>query len=80
MKKEIVAYVARCDNCCRVVAIHMNPAGLLQPLSIPCWKWEDISMDFVVGLPTTQKDHDSIWVIVDRHTKFAHFIPVNVKC
>ena len=46
MKKEIAAYVARCDTCCRVKAIHMKPAGLLQPLSIPDWKWEDISMDF----------------------------------
>ena len=57
----------------------MKLAGLLQPLSIPSWKWEDISMDFVVELPTTQKGHNSIWVIVDHLTKSAHFIPVNVK-
>jgi hypothetical protein len=75
MKKEIVAYVARCDNCCRVKAIHMKP-GLLQPLSIPGWKWEEIIMDFIVGLPTTEKGFDSIWVIMDRLTKSAHFIPV----
>ena len=56
----------------------MKPAGLLQPLSIPSWKWEDISMDFVVGLPNTQKGRDSIWVIIDRLTKSAHFLPVNV--
>jgi hypothetical protein len=60
MKKEIAAYVARCDTCCRVKAIHMKPAGLLQPLSVPSWKWDDISMDFIIGLPTTQKGHDSI--------------------
>jgi hypothetical protein len=68
MKKEIVAYVARCDNYCRVKAIHMKP-GLLQPLSIPGWKWEEIVMDFFVGLPTTEKGFDSICVIVDRPTK-----------
>jgi hypothetical protein len=76
MKKEIAAYVARCDTCCRVKAIHMKPAGLLQPLSVPSWKWDDISMDFIAGLPTTRKGHDSIWVIVDRLTKSAHFLPV----
>jgi len=76
MKKEIAAYVARCDTCCRVKAIHMKPAGLLQPLSVPDWKWNDISMDFIIGLPTTQKENDSIWVIVDRLTKSAHFLPV----
>jgi hypothetical protein len=56
-KKEIVAYVARCDNCCRVKAIHMKP-GLLQPLSILGWKWEEIVMDFIVGLPTMEKGFD----------------------
>ena len=80
MKKEIATYVARCDIYCRVKAIHMKPVGLLQPLSIPSWKWEDISMDFIVELPNTQKGHDSIWVIVDHLTKSTHFIPINVKC
>jgi hypothetical protein len=75
MKKEITAYVARCDTYCRVKTIHMRPAGLLQPLSVPSWKWDDISMDFITGLPTTQKGHDLIWVIVDR-LKTAHFLPV----
>jgi hypothetical protein len=51
--KEIAAYVARCDTCCRVKAIHMKPASLLQLLSVPKWKWEEISMDFITGLPTT---------------------------
>jgi hypothetical protein len=76
MKKEIAAYVARCDTCCRVKAIYMRPAGFLQPLSVPSWKWNDISMDFITGLPTTLKGHDLIWVIVDRLTKTAHFLPV----
>ena len=52
MKKEIAAYVARCDTCCWVKDVHMK-ARLLQPLSIPGWKWEEISRDFIVGLPTT---------------------------
>ena len=76
MKKEIATYIARCDTCCRVKAIHLKPAGMLQPLSILDWKWKEISMDFITGLPTTPKGNDSIWVIVDRLTKSAHFIPV----
>ena len=79
MKKEITAYVARCDTCSRVKADHLKPAGLLQPLSILGWKWEEISMDFIIVLPPTQKGFDSIWVIVDRLTKSAHFIPVKTN-
>ena len=60
----------------RVKASHLRPVGTLQPLSIPEWKWEDISMDFIVRLPRTQKGYDSIWVIVDRLTKSAHFLLV----
>jgi transposase InsO family protein len=54
----------------------MKTAGPLQSMSIPTWKWEDISMDFVVGLPKTSKGYDSIWVIVDRLIKTVHFLPV----
>ena len=79
MKKDIAEYVARCDTCQRVKAEHQRPTGLLQPLAIPKWKWDDISMDFVVGLPRTQKGNDSIWVIMDRLTKVAHFLPVRNK-
>jgi hypothetical protein len=57
----------------------MKPGGLLQPLSIPDWKWDDISMDFIVGLSLTARKYNSIWVIVDRLTKSAHFIPVNTN-
>ncbi|WVZ90863.1 hypothetical protein U9M48_037122 [Paspalum notatum var. saurae] len=76
MKREIAKYVSECDVCKRVKADHLKPGGMLQPLNIPAWKWEDIHMDFMVGLPRTQKGYDSIWVIIDRFTKSAHFLPV----
>jgi hypothetical protein len=76
MKIEIARYVAKCDTCRCVRAIHMKTAGPLQSLPIPTWKWEDISMDFIVGLPRTTKGFDCIWVIIDRLTKIAHFLPV----
>ena len=78
MKREVAKYVSECDTCKRVKASHLKSAGPLQPLSIPSWKWEDISMDFIVGLPKTSKGYDSIWVIVDRLTKSAHFLPVKI--
>jgi hypothetical protein len=76
MKREIAEYVAICDSCQRNKAEHQKPAGLLQPLQIPQWKWDEIGMDFIVGLPHTRAGYDSIWVVVDRLTKVAHFIPV----
>ncbi|GJX14432.1 zinc finger, CCHC-type, retrotransposon gag domain protein [Tanacetum coccineum] len=60
----------------RVKIEHQRASGLLQPLEIPMWKWDEISMDFITGLPTTQKRHDAIWVVVDRLTKSAHFLPI----
>jgi hypothetical protein len=79
MREDIAEYVTRCDTCQRVKAEHQRPAGLLQPLEIPTWKWDDISMEFIVDLPRTQKGNDSIWVIVDRLTKVAHFLPVKAN-
>jgi hypothetical protein len=79
MREDIAEYVARCDTCQRLKAEHQRPIGLLQPLEIPMWKWDDISMDFIVGLPRTQKGNDSIWVIVDRLTKVAHFLLVKAN-
>jgi hypothetical protein len=76
MKRGVVEYVALCDTCQRVKAEHQRPVRLLQPLKIPKWKWEEIGMDFIVGLPRTQDGYDLIWVIVDLLTKVAHSIPV----
>jgi hypothetical protein len=77
MKREIAKYVSECDTCQRIKASHLKSVGALQPLSIPSWKWDDISMDFIMGLPNTSRHHDSIGVIVDRLTKVAHFLPVH---
>jgi hypothetical protein len=77
MKREIAKYVSKCDTCQRVKASHLKVAGTLQPLPIPSWKWEEICLDFIVGLPNTSGHHDSIWVIVDRLTKTAHFLLVH---
>jgi hypothetical protein len=79
MKIEIARYMARCDTCRRVKAIHMKTTGPLQSLPIPTWKWEDISMEFIMGLPRTVKGFDSIWVIIDRLTKIAHFLTVKTE-
>jgi hypothetical protein len=77
MKREIAKYISECDTCQRVKASHLKVAGTLQPLPIPSWKWEDICMDFIVGLPNTSQHHDFVWVIVDRLTKTTHFLPVH---
>ncbi|WVZ76601.1 hypothetical protein U9M48_024565 [Paspalum notatum var. saurae] len=77
MKRAVAKYVAICDTCQRVKANHQRPACLLQPLKVPEWKWKEINMDFIVGLPRTQKGYNSIWVVVDQLTKVSHFIPVN---
>jgi hypothetical protein len=77
MKREIAKYVYECDTCQRIKASHLKTPGTLQPLPIPSWKWDDISMDFIVGLPNTSRHHDSFWVIVDRLTKASHFLLVH---
>ena len=78
MKRDIVEFVSHCPNCQQVMYEHQRPGGTLQRMPIPEWKWERIAMDFVVGLPKTMGKYDSIWVIVDRLTKSANFIPVKV--
>jgi hypothetical protein len=77
MKCETAHYVLECDTCQKVNAAYMKPRGLLQPFSILDWKWDDISIDFIVGLPLTAHKFYSIWVIIDRLTKSVHFIPIN---
>ncbi|GKA21432.1 putative reverse transcriptase domain-containing protein [Tanacetum coccineum] len=74
MKADIATYVSKCLTCAKVKAEHQKPSGLLQQPEIPVWKWEMITMDFVSGLPRTSSGYDTIWVIVDRLTKSAHFL------
>jgi len=74
MKKDVANYVSQCSVCQQVKAEHQKPASLLLPLPIPEWKWDNIAMDFVMGLPKTSRGYDCIWVIVDRLTKSAHFL------
>ena len=76
MKKDVSEFVTKCLVCQRVKAEHQVPSGFLQPIRIPEWKWDRITMDFVVGLPLTRRKHDSVWVVVDRLSKLAHFLPV----
>ena len=79
MKNDIFEYVAKCLTSQQVKAEHQVPSGLLNPLLIPQWKWDNITKDFVSGFPLTQKKHDAIWVIVDRLTKSAHFLPIRLN-
>ena len=76
MKKDVSEYVSKCLTCQQVKAEHQVPSDLLNPLPIPQWKWDNITMDFVSGFPLTQRKHDAVWVIVDRLTKSAHFLPI----
>ncbi|GJY88434.1 putative nucleotidyltransferase, ribonuclease H [Tanacetum coccineum] len=76
MKRDVATFVSKCLTCQQVKIEHQRASGLLQPLEIPVWKWDEISMDFVTGLPRTQRKHDAIWVVVDRLTKSAHFLPI----
>nr|GEY12806.1 DNA/RNA polymerases superfamily protein [Tanacetum cinerariifolium] len=76
MKQDVATFVLRCLICQQVKIEHQWASGLLQALNIPVWKWDEISMDFVTWLPRTQRRHDAIWVVVDRLTKSAHFLPI----
>ncbi|GKC15537.1 putative reverse transcriptase domain-containing protein [Tanacetum coccineum] len=76
MKKDIAIYVSKCLTCSKVKAEHQRPSGLLQQPEIPEWKWDKITMDFITKLPRTKCGHDTIWVIVDRLTKSAHFLEI----
>jgi len=76
LKRDITDYAARCLTCQRVKTEHQKPGGLLQPLPIPVWKWEHITMDFMIEMPKIIRQHDGVWVIVDTLTKAAHFLPI----
>ncbi|KAI3776203.1 hypothetical protein L1987_45975 [Smallanthus sonchifolius] len=76
MKKDIALYVAKCLTCSKVKAEHQRPSGLLEQPKIPVWKWENLAKDFITKLPCTSSGYDSIWVIIDRLTKSAHFLPI----
>ncbi|KAI3825229.1 hypothetical protein L1987_06707 [Smallanthus sonchifolius] len=76
MKHDVIQYVSKCLTCLQVKAEHQKPYGKIQPLEMPKWKWEHITMDFIMKLPKTAKGHDTIWVVVDRLTKSAHFLPI----
>ncbi|GJY84723.1 putative reverse transcriptase domain-containing protein, partial [Tanacetum coccineum] len=76
MKADIATYVSKCLTCARVKTEHQRPSGLLVQPAIPEWKWDNIMMDFITKLPKSSQGFDTIWVIVDRLTKSAHFLPI----
>ncbi|WZZ77118.1 hypothetical protein YC2023_097690 [Brassica napus] len=76
MKVDIAEWVTKCATCQLVKAEHQVSSGLLKSLPIPEWKWDHITMDFVTGFPTTRKRNDAVWVVVDRLTKSADFLPL----
>ncbi|GJS46861.1 putative reverse transcriptase domain-containing protein [Tanacetum coccineum] len=76
MKADIATYVSKCLTYAKVKVEHQKLSGLLQQPEIPVWKWESITMDFVSGLSRMPSGYDTIWVIVDRLTKSAHFMPI----
>ncbi|XP_057744622.1 uncharacterized protein LOC130962419 [Arachis stenosperma] len=80
MKNDVALHISKCLMCQKVKIEHQRPSGTLQPLEIPQWKWESIAMDFVIGLPRTRSGYDAIWVVVDRLTKSAHFLPIRISC
>ena len=79
MKADVASLVNKCLICQKVKIEYQKPAGTLQPLEIPEWKWKSISMDFVMGLPRASSGYGTIWVTVDRLTKSAHFLPIRAN-
>ena len=74
MRRDFERFVGRCTTCQKAKS-HLNPHGLYMPLPVPSISWADISIDFILGLPRTKRGRDSIFVVVDRFSKMAHFIP-----
>jgi hypothetical protein len=79
MKKDITQYVSTYLTCQKVKAKHKKLTRLLQPLPISEWKWEGVTIDFVIGLPTSKTNKYAFWVVADQLTKTTHFIPINVR-
>ena len=79
MKNEVAKFLDRCIDCQQVKDEHQHPAGILQLLPIPNWKWGVMSLDFVTGLPKNQKQNDSIMVFVDKLSKETHFILIKTN-
>ncbi|XP_057504736.1 uncharacterized protein LOC130788191 [Actinidia eriantha] len=78
MKMDVATFVSKCLTCQQVKVEHQRPVGELQPLPVAEWEWENVTMDFVIGLPRSPRGHDAVWVIVDRLTKTAHFLSIQV--
>ncbi|GKF24725.1 reverse transcriptase domain-containing protein [Tanacetum coccineum] len=76
MKADIATYVRKCLTCAKVKAEHQRPSGSLVQPEIPQWKWDKITMDFLIKIHKSSQGYDTIWVIVDRLTKSAIFIPM----
>ena len=79
MKRDIVKFMEQCSTCQQVKAKHQRSAGMLKPLLIPKWKWDEIAMDFILGLLKTPNGEGCIWVVIDHLTKSARFILMKVK-
>ena len=69
----------QCLTCLQVKIEHQKPYENIQSLEIVVWKWDHIMMDFVIELPRTPKGYDAIWIIVDRLSKSAHFLPIKER-
>ncbi|GJX47526.1 putative reverse transcriptase domain-containing protein [Tanacetum coccineum] len=76
MKSDIATYVRKCLTCLKVKAEHQKPSGLLVQPQIPQWKWDNITINFITKLLRTSSGYDTIWVVVERLTKYAHFLPI----
>ena len=79
LKRDVAQFVYSCLICQKSKVEHQKPVGLMTPLDVPEWKWDSISMDFVTSFPNTPRGHDTSCVIVDRLTKSAHFVPINIS-
>ena len=78
MKKEVAMYISHCSECQKVKAEHKHPAGLLHPLHIPEWKWDVVIIDFITKFPRTEKQRESIMVVVDKLTNSSHSVPIQL--